>query len=140
MFPRFPFFYQGNLGNSQIRQGQNLLKEVARTNIETECFFHFSDFFVSLKQLLSLVYQKDFAIRRGKIFFRRTCTYFMYQKIVSASTSDGKTSTSEKSFATSDGKKFVHMDKSFVIRRGKRFVHMDKDFAIRRSLFYNFSL
>ena len=36
-----PFFYQGNLGNSQIRQGQNLLKEVARTNIKQNAFFIF---------------------------------------------------------------------------------------------------
>ena len=47
MFPRFPFLYRGNLGNSQIRQGQILMKVVARTNIETECFFQFFGFFVN---------------------------------------------------------------------------------------------
>ena len=53
MFLRLPFIYRGKLGNFQIRQGQILMKVVARTNIETECFFHFSGFFVGLKKVLS---------------------------------------------------------------------------------------
>ena len=47
MFLRFPFFYWGNLGKTKIRRGQIFPKRVARTHIETECFFHFSGFFVA---------------------------------------------------------------------------------------------
>ena len=84
MFPRFPFFYRGNWGNPQIRQGHIFSKTVARTNIETECFFQFFGFFVAfisqifiqmnLQKYLKTKYiwwkkwQKYFSFRRGKIF------------------------------------------------------------------------
>ena len=51
MFPRFPFSYWGNLAKTQIRRGQILPKEVSSTNIETECFFHFSGFFVKFHSI-----------------------------------------------------------------------------------------
>ena len=51
MFLKFPFFYWGNLAKTQIRRGQILPKEVSSTNIETECFFHFSGFFVKFHSI-----------------------------------------------------------------------------------------
>ena len=51
MFPEVPCFRPRLPGNSQIRHGQILPKGVARTNIETECFFHFSGFFVKFHSI-----------------------------------------------------------------------------------------
>ena len=94
MFPKFPFFYRGNLGNSQIRQGQILTKVVARTNIETECFFHFSGFFVGLKKVLS---------EKWWTFFRNLKFHKEKRNI----------------FATSDGKKIVLAQFFFHVWRKK---------------------
>ena len=64
MFPEVPFFRPRLPGNSQIRHGHILPKGVARRNIETECFFHFSVFFVGLNKVSS---------EKILIFFRNFC-------------------------------------------------------------------
>ena len=66
IFLRFPFLYRGNLGNSQIRQGQFFSKTVGRTIIETECFFHLSGIFVDFQRNLTKFRCGKMKIRRGK--------------------------------------------------------------------------
>ena len=63
--------YRGNLGNSQIRQGQFFSKTVGRTIIETECFFHLSGIFVDFQRNLTKFRCGKMKIRRGKTKVRR---------------------------------------------------------------------
>ena len=68
--------YRGNLGNSQIRQGQFFSKTVGRTIIETECFFHLSGIFVDFQRNLTKFRCGKMKIRRGKTKVRRGKTKF----------------------------------------------------------------